>query len=121
MYYEFHQIRTKGGMGMPTIELAGKMYDVDKEGFLVKPDQWNEEFAKAHANSEGIPGELTDEHWKLIRYCRDYSQKFGIVPTLRNVSKDNGVSMKRLYELFPKGPAKWACKLAGLSKPTGCV
>ena len=106
---------------MPTIELAGKTYEVDKDGFLVELDKWNEEFAKAYAKSEGIEGELTEEHWKLIYYSRDYFQKFGIVPALRNVSKDNGLSMKRLYELFPKGPARGACKLAGLSKPTGCV
>jgi dissimilatory sulfite reductase related protein len=106
---------------MPTIELAGKTYEVDKEGFLLEREKWSEEFARLYAESEGIEGELTEEHWKLIHYSRNYFQQHGVVPALRNVGKDNGMTMKKLYELFPKGPAKWACKLAGLPKPTGCV
>ena len=106
---------------MPHIELAGKKYDVDEDGFLQELDKWNEEFAQAYANTEGIEGTLTEEHWKLIHYLRNYFQQFGIAPIIRKVCKDNGMDLKKLYELFPTGPAKGACKLAGLSKPTGCV
>jgi tRNA 2-thiouridine synthesizing protein E len=106
---------------MPQIELAGKTYEVDEDGFLQELDKWNEEFAAAYAQSEGIDGPLTEEHWKIINYLRSYFKQFGIAPMIRKLCKDNGIDLKKLYELFPTGPAKGACKLAGLSKPTGCV
>ena len=106
---------------MPQIELAGKKYEVDEDGFLQELEAWNEDFAQAYAKEEGIEGQLTEEHWKIINYLRNYFKQFGIAPMIRKVCKDNGIDMKRLYELFPTGPAKGACKLAGLSKPTGCV
>ncbi len=112
---------TKEIAGMPHIELAGKTYEVDEDGFLQELDKWNEEFAQAYANAEDIEGPLTEEHWKIINYLRNYFQQFGIAPMIRKICKDNGIDMKKLYELFPTGPAKGACKLAGLSKPTGCV
>ena len=70
---------------------------------------------------EGIEGELTEEHWKLIDYIREYYAQFGIAPMIRKMCKDTGFDLKKIYALFPSGPAKGACKLAGLSKPTGCV
>lgn len=106
---------------MPTLELNGKTYEVDEDGFLQELDKWSPEFAQAYAKLEGIDGTLTEEHWKIINYLRDYFKKFGIAPMVRKLCKDTGIDMKRLYELFPTGPAKGACKLAGLSKPTGCV
>jgi dissimilatory sulfite reductase related protein len=106
---------------MPKIELSEKTYEVDDEGFLQEEEQWNEEFARACASKEGIEGPLTEDHWKIIRYLRNYYQKFGIAPMVRKVLKDNAMDMKKLHELFPTGPANGACKLAGLSKPTGCV
>jgi len=92
-----------------------------KMDFCRNSTKWSEEFAQAYAYTEGIEGTLTEEQWKIIHYLRDYFQKFGIAPMVRKVCKDNGIDMKKLYELFPTGPAKGACKLAGLSKPTGCV
>jgi TusE/DsrC/DsvC family sulfur relay protein len=106
---------------MPTITLAGKAYEVDEDGFLQELDKWNSDFAQAYAQEEGIEGTLTDEHWKVINYLRDYFQKFGIAPMIRKLCKDTGFDLKKIYTLFPSGPAKGACKLAGLSKPTGCV
>ncbi len=106
---------------MPIIELAGKTYEVDEDGFLQELDKWSEEFAQAYASAEDIEGTLTEEHWKLINYLRNYYEQFGIAPMIRKICKDCGVDMKKLYELFPTGPAKGACKLAGLAKPTGCV
>lgn len=108
---------------MSTIELAGKTYEVDEEGFLLPEEfgRWTEEFAQAYASSEGIDGPLTDEHWKIIYYLQSYFKKFGTAPMVRKLCKDNGLTMKQLYDLFPTGPAKGACKLAGLPAPTGCV
>ena len=69
---------------------------------------------------EGI-GELTEDHWKVIRYLRNYCLQFGIAPMIRKLCKETGFHLKKVYELFPSGPAKGACKVAGLAKPTGCV
>ena len=106
---------------MPIIELAGKTYDVDEDGFLQELDKWSEEFAQAYAHTEEIEGELTPEHWKIIHYLRNYFQQFGIAPMIRKLCKETGFTLKQIYEMFPSGPAKGACKLAGLPKPTGCV
>ena len=105
---------------MPTITLAGQDVQVDEDGFVENPEDWNKEIAAAMAEEEGI-SELTDEHWKMIEYLRDYYLKFGIAPMIRKLCKDTGFKLKYVYELFPSGPAKGACKLAGLPKPTGCV
>lgn len=105
---------------MPFITVNGKDYELDEDGFLVDPEQWNEELAVALAKQEGIE-ELTEEHWKVIRYLRDYYKQFQIAPMIRKLCKETGFSLKRIYELFPSGPAKGSCKVAGLPKPTGCV
>lgn len=106
---------------MPTVELGGKTYEVDEDGFLQEPDKWSEQFAQLYASTEGIEGELTEDHWKVINYLREYYEQFGIAPMIRKLCKETGFNLKYIYELFPSGPAKGACKLAGLPKPTGCV
>ena len=106
---------------MPAIELAGKTYQVDEDGFLQDLDKWNQDFAQAYAKEEGIEGSLTEEHWKVINYLRNYFQQFGIAPMIRKLCKESGFKLNEIYTLFPSGPAKGACKLAGLPKPTGCV
>ena len=105
---------------MAVITLAGKEFEVDEDGFIQDPALWNEGIAKALAEQEGIQ-ELGEEHWKVIRFLRDYYLKFGVAPMIRKLTKETGLPLKRIYELFPTGPAKGACKLAGLPKPTGCV
>jgi len=105
---------------MPTITLAGKQFDVDEDGFIQDPSQWDDVIARALAEQEGIK-ELTEEHWKVIRYLREYYLQFGIAPMIRKLCKETGFQLKYIYQLFPTGPAKGACKLAGLPKPTGCV
>lgn len=105
---------------MPTFEVEGKKYDVDEDGFLQEPDRWSEEVANDFARSESIEA-LTDGHWKVIRYIRNYYLQFGIAPMVRKVCKETGYKLSEIYQLFPSGPAKGACKLAGLPKPTGCV
>ncbi len=105
---------------MPSINVNGVEIEIDEDGFIVDPDQWNEDVAKYFAQVEGI-NELTDDHWKVINYLRDYYKQFQIAPMIRKLCKETGCSLKYIYELFPTGPAKGACKLAGLPKPTGCV
>ncbi len=94
--------------------------DVDEDGFMLEPEQWNEEVAAALATTEAVE-ELTGEHWKIVTYLRDYYKQFGIAPMIRKLCKETGFPLKKIYELFPSGPAKGACKVAGLAKPTGCV
>ncbi len=105
---------------MPTFEANGHAYEVDEDGFLQDPEVWNEAVAKDFMTTEGIT-ELTENHWKVIKMLRDYYLQFGIAPMVRKVCKETGFKLGQIYELFPSGPAKGACKLAGLPKPTGCV
>jgi len=105
---------------MPKITLKGREFDVDEDGFLEDPTIWNEEVAACFAETEGIT-ELTEDHWKVINYLNSYYKQYGIAPMVRKLCKDTGFDLKKIYELFPSGPAKGACKLAGLPKPTGCV
>lgn len=105
---------------MPTFEANGNSYEVDEDGFLQEPERWSEAAAKDFAGSESIT-ELTEGHWKVIHYIRDYYLQFGIAPMVRKVCKETGYKLSDIYQLFPSGPAKGACKLAGLPKPTGCV
>ena len=105
---------------MSTFEFEGEQCEVDEDGFLKECDNWNENLASVIAKSENIK-ELTEEHWKVINYIREYYRKFGIAPMVRKLCKDTGFNSKKIYELFPSGPAKGACKVAGLPKPAGCV
>lgn len=105
---------------MPCLNVNGREIELDEDGFILNPDDWTEDAARAFASEEGIP-ELTEEHWKVIKYLRDYYEEFQIAPMIRKLCKETGFSLKHIYELFPTGPAKGACKLAGLPKPTGCV
>jgi tRNA 2-thiouridine synthesizing protein E len=105
---------------MATFTLGEVSIEVDEDGFMLEPEEWNEEIAKALATTEAVDF-LTEEHWKLVHYLRDYYLKFGIAPMIRKLCKETGFPLKKVYELFPSGPAKGACKVAGLAKPTGCV
>lgn len=105
---------------MPTFEHGDISLEVDEDGFIQDPDEWNEQVAEALATTEGVD-DLTEEHWKVVKYLRDYYLKFGVAPMIRKLCKETGFPLKKIYELFPSGPAKGACKVAGLPKPTGCV
>jgi tRNA 2-thiouridine synthesizing protein E len=105
---------------MESVTIAGKEFPVDEDGFLQDPDLWNEEVAKGFAQFEGVES-LSDDHWVVINYIREYYLKFGVAPMIRKLCKETKKDLKTIYELFPSGPAKGACKLAGLPKPTGCV
>jgi TusE/DsrC/DsvC family sulfur relay protein len=100
--------------------IAEAPVDVDAEGFLTDPEQWNEQIAWAIAAQNGIP-ELTDRHWLVVRFMRERYLQTGTAPTIRSLVKESGVPVKELYQLFPKGPAKLAAKIGGIPKPKGCI
>ena len=109
-----------------SIEVNGKNYETDEEGYLVNLSDWNEEVANAIAQQENV--EMTSNHWEVVNFLRDYYNEYQIAPAVRVLTKAIGKQLgadkgnsKYLYELFPYGPAKQACKIAGLPKPTGCV
>src|SRR5512135_1369143 len=104
---------------MTTATIAGVEDAVNDEGFLEDPTQRTREMAVEIARNEGID-ELTPAHWQVIDFMRkEYFEK-GTGPTVRVLGKTSGVSVKELYQLFPKGPAKLAAKIAGIPKPRGC-
>ncbi len=105
---------------MSTAVYAGASVEVNDEGFFVQPDQWNREIAAELATADGIEV-LTDRHWQVLDFMRkEYFEK-GTGPTVRVLGKTSGVSVKELYQLFPKGPAKMAARIAGIPKPKGCI
>ncbi len=105
---------------MADIEFKGKVFKVDEDGFIDKYDDWCQEWVEWVQKQEGIET-LTEDHKKIIEVLRDYYEKNGIAPMVRVLSKVTGFKLKQIYELFPSGPGKGACKMAGLPKPTGCV
>lgn len=105
---------------MSDITVNGKDIELNEDGFLAHPEDWSEDVARAFGALENIT-ELTVDHWKVIHYLRDYYQRFRIAPMIRKLCKDTGFNLKEIERLFPSGPAKGACKLAGLPKPTGCL
>jgi dissimilatory sulfite reductase related protein len=105
---------------MPTATISGIHVALNDEGFFENPDQWTESMASEIAEAEGIDT-LTNKHWQVINFMRtEYFDK-GTGPTVRVLGKTSGVSVKELYQLFPKGPAKTAAKIAGIPKPRGCI
>jgi tRNA 2-thiouridine synthesizing protein E len=99
--------------------IAGYTVDVDEDGFLTSPEEWNREIAEAIAQDVGI--ELTDKHWEVIEFARSDNEAKGEPPGVRRITKQTGVSMREMYQLFPKGPGVLAARIAGLTKPKGCV
>ena len=108
------------------IEVNGKTFETDEEGYLANINEWEEGVAGVMAAQDDL--ELTDEHWEIIRFLREYYEEYQIAPAVgvltkavaKNLRKDKRNS-KYLYTLFPYGPGKQACRYAGLPKPTGCV
>ena len=105
---------------MSTATYAGVTVDVNDEGFFERPEQWTREIAVELARADGI-AELTDRHWQVIDFMRAEFFAKGTGPTVRVLGKASGVSVKELYQLFPKGPAKMAAHIAGIPKPKGCI
>ncbi|HTR72919.1 MAG TPA: TusE/DsrC/DsvC family sulfur relay protein [Solirubrobacteraceae bacterium] len=105
---------------MSTVTLAGRVVEVDTEGFLLDPHRWDEQIAQEIAREAGIP-ELTDRHWQVVHFMRQTYLDTGSAPSIRTLGKASGVPIKELYELFPHGPAKLAAKIGGIPKPRGCI
>ncbi|MEI6186256.1 MAG: TusE/DsrC/DsvC family sulfur relay protein [Dehalococcoidia bacterium] len=105
---------------MPKVTLGGKELEIDEDGFIQEPDKWDKSVAEDIARTEeAYP--MSEDHWKVVNYLRNYFLEFEIAPPVRMVIKQTGFDLKTIYKLFPGGPAKGACKVAGLPKPTGCV
>ena len=105
---------------METMNLTGKAIQLDADGHLANRNDWNEDMARELAAQEGIP-DLTPQHWTVVNFMRKVFEKEGDAPSIRRLTKESGVDTKALYQLFPKGPAKRAAKIAGLPKPKGCI
>ena len=108
------------------LDVNGVSIETDEEGFLVNLSDWNADVAAELAKGEGI--EMTDSHWEVINFLREYYDEYQIAPAVRVLTKAIGKKLgpdkgnsKYLYDLFPYGPGKQACKIAGLPKPTGCI
>lgn len=104
---------------MPTTMINGHDVTVDDEGFMTVYDEWDEPTGAALAEAIGV--DMTDEHWQVIRFLREDFKAQGATPTIRRVSTAGGVDTKKLFQLFPKKPAKKMAYIAGLPKPAGCV
>ena len=124
--FEQHIIIMKGQKKMATLTAIEKTYEVDADGYLVDINEWNIEVANYLAKVEGI--EMTEQHWEIVNYLHEYYECYQIAPMIKILLKEIGKKFgpqkgntKYLYALFPEGPAKQACKIAGLPGPTGCV
>jgi dissimilatory sulfite reductase related protein len=105
---------------MAKLEIEGRVFDVDGDGFLTDPAIWNKEVAELFAKSDGIE-EMNEKHWAIIKIIRDNFEESGNAPMIRKICQETGLKLREIYELFPLGPARGACKVAGLPKPDGCV
>lgn len=105
---------------MATTVYGGVEFELDEDGFIQEPEKWSKEVAEGIAKAVGSYP-LTDDHWKVINYLREYYEEFETAPPVRTMLKETGHDLKYIYQLFPAGPGRGACKIAGLSKPTGCV
>lgn len=103
-----------------TATIANVVLDVDAEGFLQKPEQWTKEIGEEIARTNGV-WPLSERHWQVIDFMRKRFLDTGSAPSIRSLGKESGVEVKELYQLFPKGPAKLAAKIAGIPKPHGCI
>lgn len=106
--------------------IDGKEIDTDPEGFLRDLSDWSEDLSRAIAEKEGLT--LTENHWEVLNFLRQGFAETGTVPNIRQLQKlmkseygAEKADSKYLYSLFPYGPAKQGCRIAGLPKPTGCV
>ena len=109
-----------------SIELNGQSIETDEEGYLTNLGDWTEDVANEIAKAENVS--MSENHWEVVNFLREYYNEYQIAPAVRVLTKAIGKKLgadkgnsKYLYELFPYGPAKQACKIAGLPKPTGCV
>ncbi len=99
---------------------GGREIEIDEDGFIQDPEAWDQAVAIDLAKTEGVES-MTEDHWKVVNFLREYYLEYNMAPMIRKLCKATGFKLKEIYDLFPSGPAKGACKVAGLPKPTGCV
>ena len=104
----------------------GQSYPVDSQGYLLDSTQWTEDLAAEIATLESV--ELTEKHWEVVFFVRDFYVEFNTSPAIRALVKAmqkkygaDIINSRYLYRLFPEGPAKQATKIAGLPKPARCI
>jgi tRNA 2-thiouridine synthesizing protein E len=102
------------------MKVGDRNVELDKDGFMVDPGQWDDTIARAIAGEEGIE-QMTEDHWKVVNYIRDYWKVNDLAPAVRLICTDVGLGVRQIYRLFKSGPARGACRVAGLPKPDGCV
>lgn len=100
--------------------VAGADVAFDAEGFMTDSGQWTREIAASLAAENGI-ARMTDDHWKVIEFCRSDAASNGVSPGLRRITTTLGIAPREMYRLFPKGPGMLAARIAGLPKPKSCV
>jgi len=105
---------------MTNPEIDEKSLKFDGDGFLTTPEAWNDDVARMIAKMDGIE-EMNDKHWAIVRIIRSNFEEKGMAPMVRTICKETGVKLREIYDLFPLGPARGACRVAGLPKPDGCV
>lgn len=102
------------------MQINDKKIEFDPDGFMIEPDLWNDEVASMIANDEGID-EMSENHWKIVNFIREYWKEHDLAPPVRLICTENNLSVRDIYKLFKAGPARGACRVAGLPKPDGCV
>lgn len=107
-------------IAMPSFEKGKLRIELDNQGFMLDGDHWNDKVAEALAEDEGID-RLTEDHWIIIEFLREFQEEHGTAPMIRVLCSETGFTLKRIYELFENGPAKGACRVAGLPRPDSCV
>ena len=105
---------------MAIIEIENRTFEVDGDGFLASTNIWDKEVARLIAKYDGID-EMTEKHWAIIHVIRNNYEEKGNAPMIRLICQETGLRLREIYELFPLGPARGACRVAGLPKPDGCV
>ena len=105
---------------MPTLEIDGRTFEVDGDGFLADPQIWDDDVARLIAKFDGIE-EMSEKHWSIVKVIRKNWEEKGLAPMVRTICQETGVRLREIYDLFPLGPARGACRVAGLPKPDGCV
>ena len=105
---------------MATLEIEGRAFEVDGDGFLANPNIWDKDVARLIARYDGIEN-MGEKHWAVIDIIRNNYEEKGMAPMIRTICQETGLRLREIYELFPLGPARGACRVAGLPKPDGCV
>jgi len=105
---------------MEKLEIEGRVFEVDGDGFLTQPEIWDRDVAELFAKYDGID-ELNEKHWSVINLIRSNWEEKGTAPMIRTLCQETGLRLREIYDLFPLGPARGACRVAGLPKPDGCV